>query len=234
MWLSYNKIFSRLSYIKLVLSVIDFENFGGARMREVNYNIKDEADAISIKALSGIIELNGVSNKNNGKENGGEVFTPHWCVVNMCNLVDDKISELKATVLEPACGSGNILIEVVRRKLATAYRISKTAEELRENILWAYKSVYGIDIEYSNVYQSRVRLSRLLDSFLVCSGHNDIDCKNEVNSILELNIIHGDALTEVMYNCNGIPEQMKLMNWQTGEFEGLSKELDDNSVCDEW
>ena len=56
MWLSYNKIFNRLSYIKLVLSVIDFENFGGTRMNKVNYNIKDEADAISIKALSGIIE----------------------------------------------------------------------------------------------------------------------------------------------------------------------------------
>lgn len=217
-----------------MLSVIDLENKGDTGMKEINYNVRDDADRISIEALNGIIDMRGVSDKNNGKDNGGEVFTPHWCVVDMCNLVDAKISELKATVLEPACGSGNILIEVVRRKLATAYRISKTPEELRNNILLAYKSVYGIDIEYSNVYQSRVRLSRLLDSFLVCSGHNDIDCRNEVNSILELNIIHGDALTEVMYNCNGIPEQMKLMNWQTGEFEGLSKELEDNSVCDEW
>lgn len=203
-------------------------------MKEINYNIRDDADRISIEALNGIIDMRGVSDKNNGKDNSGEVFTPHWCVVDMCNLIENRLEDLKSTVLEPACGSGNILIEVVRRKLATALRVSETKEELKENILSSYKSVYGIDIECTNVYQSRVRLRRLLDNFLNCLGEKRVECANEVDSIIKLNIIHGDALSKVMYNDNGIPEQLKFMNWQTGELEGLNEEIQDNSIAEDW
>lgn len=50
----------------------------------------------------------------------GEVFTPPWMVEEMLNLVKDETERIDARILEPACGSGNFLVAVPRRKLANA------------------------------------------------------------------------------------------------------------------
>src|SRR5215203_3840501 len=48
----------------------------------------------------------------------GEVFTPPWLVEKMLDLVKGETERIDARVLEPACGSGNFLVPVLRRKLA--------------------------------------------------------------------------------------------------------------------
>jgi N-6 DNA Methylase len=48
----------------------------------------------------------------------GEVFTPAWMVEAMLDLVKDETQRIDSRVLEPACGSGNFLVQVLRRKLA--------------------------------------------------------------------------------------------------------------------
>src|SRR5215203_4618261 len=48
----------------------------------------------------------------------GEVFTPAWMVEAMLDLVKDETERIDSRVLEPACGSGNFLVQVLRRKLA--------------------------------------------------------------------------------------------------------------------
>ncbi len=47
----------------------------------------------------------------------GEVFTPQWMVEAMLNLVKEESERIDARFLEPACGSGNFLVQVLKRKL---------------------------------------------------------------------------------------------------------------------
>ena len=49
----------------------------------------------------------------------GEVFTAEREVKAMCDLVADECSRIDSRFLEPACGDGNFLAEVLSRKLAT-------------------------------------------------------------------------------------------------------------------
>jgi hypothetical protein len=48
----------------------------------------------------------------------GEVFTPAWLVEAMLDLVKGETERIDARFLEPACGSGNFLVQILRRKLA--------------------------------------------------------------------------------------------------------------------
>jgi type I restriction-modification system DNA methylase subunit len=46
----------------------------------------------------------------------GEVFTPKWLVEAMLDLVRGETERIDSRFLEPACGSGNFLIQVLKRK----------------------------------------------------------------------------------------------------------------------
>ena len=46
----------------------------------------------------------------------GEVFTPPWLVDAMIDLVKDEAARIDSRFLEPACGSGNFLVRVLRRE----------------------------------------------------------------------------------------------------------------------
>lgn len=105
------------------------------------------------------------------------------------------------TFLEPACGSGNFLEEILRRKLAfvTAQRYGR-GERYEHRILRCLASIYGIDISADNVAESRNRLRALVNA------HLDRDLASEPASagfvsaaevVLETNIIQADALADL-------------------------------------
>lgn len=48
----------------------------------------------------------------------GEVFTAEREVKAMCDLVKQETERIESRFLEPACGNGNFLAEVLTRKLA--------------------------------------------------------------------------------------------------------------------
>lgn len=48
----------------------------------------------------------------------GEVFTPPWLVEAMLDLVKDESERINSRFLESACGSGNFLTQILKRKLA--------------------------------------------------------------------------------------------------------------------
>ncbi len=52
----------------------------------------------------------------------GEVFTPAWMVEAMLDLMKEETERIDARFLEPACGSGNFLVQILRRKLAAVER----------------------------------------------------------------------------------------------------------------
>lgn len=81
----------------------------------------------------------------------GEVFTPQWMVGDMLDLVKDESERIDARVLEPACGEGAFLQEILRRKLATVHaRYGKNDFERRHYALLALMSTYGIELLADN------------------------------------------------------------------------------------
>lgn len=145
------------------------------------------------------------------KDKFGEVYTPKEVVKQMCNEVGDIMYETKSTVIEPACGNGNFLVEVVERKMQGLfnrydYRIRGGEngkeynpilnEELNFDILRAVSSIYGIDIQYDNVIESRERMLDVVkDWYSQMVGKNmGKSMIDSVNFILEHNIIHGDFI----------------------------------------
>lgn len=92
----------------------------------------------------------------------GEVFTPAWLVRAMCDLAEPAVGTIGSRVLEPACGDGNFLVEVLRRKLGAvrkAYGGASARAQLER--FRAVSSLYGIDLLPDNVHACRERLYAL-------------------------------------------------------------------------
>ena len=75
----------------------------------------------------------------------------------MLDLVRDESYRLDSRFLEPACGNGNFLIEILRRKLSLLKDI-KSQTEWEFKSLIAVGSCYGIDILPDNAEACRTRL----------------------------------------------------------------------------
>ena len=75
----------------------------------------------------------------------GEVFTPDWLVDSMLDLVKDETERLDSRFLEPACGSGNFLAKILKRKLA-AVEVKYSKSEFNRNhyALLSLMCIYGI------------------------------------------------------------------------------------------
>ena len=133
----------------------------------------------------------------------GEVFTAEREVKAMCDLVKSETERIESRFLEPACGNGNFLAEVLRRKLAVV------------------KSRYGknpSDYERYSVLECRERLFALWDeeyTAVVKSAANP-QCREAVRYILQKNILCGDALT--MEQSDGSPIVFAEWSFPTGNF----------------
>ena len=101
-----------------------------------------------------------------------EVYTHEREVNAMLDLVPGMFPSVgdsgntDCTFLEPACGHGNFLVEILRRKLAyvTPRRYGR-GERFEHRVLRCLASVYGIDISEDNVGESRERMRSVI------SGH---------------------------------------------------------------
>lgn len=128
----------------------------------------------------------------------GEVFTPPGLVNDMLDLVKHECERIESRFLEPACGDGNFLAEVLRRKLTTVTKQHKSnpSRWVRDAIL-AVCSLYGIDLLSDNIEACRARLLEIVDT-----AHRELfgdetaaDARRSLTFVLTRNIIQGDALT---------------------------------------
>lgn len=94
----------------------------------------------------------------------GEVFTAEREVKAMCDLIPD----WSGNILEPACGNGNFLVEVLHRKIESGIDPVQAASE-----------IYGIDIQADNVKECIDRLCKIVP---------------DARQIFERNIVVGDFL----------------------------------------
>lgn len=128
----------------------------------------------------------------------GEVFTNKREVKAMLDLVKQETERIDSRFLEPACGTGNFLVEILERKLIVVEaRYKKSQLEYERNAITAISSIYGVDILEDNVIACRDRLLGIFTKYYI--NHYKKDFNEEflksAQFILSKNIIWGDALT---------------------------------------
>jgi len=128
----------------------------------------------------------------------GEVFTAKREVNAMLELVQHECERVDSRFLEPACGTGNFLVEILSRKLEIiSKRYSKSQLEYERNSILAVGSVYGIELLPDNIKLCQQRLFDIFFEQYKCLYKDKINpkCLAAVRFILSKNILHGDALT---------------------------------------
>lgn len=124
----------------------------------------------------------------------GEVFTPPWMVEAMLDLVRGETERIDSRFLEPACGSGNFLVQVLRRKLAAVeLKYGKSEFERRHFALHGLMCIYGVELLPDNIVECRENLLEVFAGYLSLEEGDDL--YRAASVVLSQNLIHGDALT---------------------------------------
>jgi len=127
----------------------------------------------------------------------GEVFTNDREVNAMLDLVKHETERIDARFLEPACGNGNFLAEVLRRKLTVVdSRYSKSQFEWERYAVIAVSSIYGVDILEDNAIEYRERLFKIFNERYTSLFKDKckVECRQSVKFLFNKNILWGDAL----------------------------------------
>lgn len=128
----------------------------------------------------------------------GEVFTNDREVKAMCDLVKGETERIDSRFLEPACGEGAFLMEILRRKLATVKaQYGKSPDDYERYAFLAITSLYGVDILPDNVAICRQNLFEIWDEVYTVNNKSQTSdqCREAVKFVLQKNILCGDALT---------------------------------------
>jgi hypothetical protein len=115
----------------------------------------------------------------------------------MLDLVKHETERIESRFLEPACGNGNFLAEVLRRKLAVVdSRYSKSQVEWERYAVIAVSSIYGVDILEDNAQECRERLYNIFNERYISLFKDKCkdECRRSVKFLLNRNILWGDAL----------------------------------------
>lgn len=130
----------------------------------------------------------------------GEVFTAEREVNAMLDLVKNETERIESRFLEPACGDGNFLAEILRRKLAVVQRKYGGTRMHHDYEMWsviAVMNIYGVELLPDNAAACRERLFNIWNEAYSanCLDDADDECRDAVRYILERNILCGDALS---------------------------------------
>ena len=124
----------------------------------------------------------------------GEVFTPPWMVEAMLDLVKGESERIDARFLEPACGSGNFMVQILRRKLAAVeLKYGKSDFERRHYALLGLMCIYGIELLADNIDECRANVLEVFANYLQLDETDDL--YRAASYVLQQNLVHGDALT---------------------------------------
>lgn len=132
----------------------------------------------------------------------GEVFTNEREVNAMLDMVKEETERIESRFLEPACGNGNFLAEVLRRKLAVVnaqYR--RSLDEWQHYAFLAVSSIYGVELLPDNALECRQRLLSIVTD--LAPKRLPKRFEEAIRFLLSKNILCGDALT--MLDASGSP-----------------------------
>jgi len=132
----------------------------------------------------------------------GEVFTPEGTVHEMLDLLQD--INYSSKFLEPGCGSGNFLVEILSRKLDMISRLPEVVASIKSGRLSEFEfkcvislaSIYGVDIDPLNIQEAKERmLNVVLEKFKQISKQEVPDyLVQSINYVLDNNILLGDLI----------------------------------------
>lgn len=173
-------------------------------------------------------------------QQAGECFTNNKEVNAMIDLAKDEISKIDSKILEPACGNGNFIIEILNRKLQTITTLNQfnnlSLNQCNNLILQAISSIYGIDIMLDNVQECKTRIKEKILNYYKFQFNTEIEIKilELLNIILNKNIICGDTLEMVfkdpqddLYNT-----EIVLVDWIFNKEYIVCKEYKYSSLID--
>ncbi len=133
-----------------------------------------------------------VKSKQRGGDHG-EVFTPAWMVEAMLDMVKDETERIDSRFLEPASGSGNFLVQILRRKLAAVeLKYGKSDFERRHYALLGLMCIYGIELLADNIAECRANLLEIFAEYLNLDESDEL--YRAASYVLSQNLVHGDAL----------------------------------------
>ena len=138
----------------------------------------------------------------------GEVFTAEREVNAMLDLVKAETERIESRFLEPACGNGNFIAEVLRRKLVVvSSRYRRSPAEYQR---------YAFVLE-DNVEECRDRLFAIVekDARSAIRGAVEQAFLDAVRYVLGKNILCGDALT--LKDADGEPIRFAEWSMVTGD-----------------
>jgi len=111
--------------------------------------------------------------RNERRKLTGECFTPSYLVSEICDKLvkysPESFTNTGLLFLDPSCGNGNILLQVLKRKLKYATPIQSIS------------TIYGVDIMEDNIKECRLRLLKVLQE-------NNVKITIEHIKILKRNI----------------------------------------------
>jgi len=136
----------------------------------------------------------------------GEVFTNEREINAMLDLVKHETERIESRFLEPACGNGNFLAEILKRKLEVVEsRYGKNPDDYERYSIIAITSIYGVELLEDNTIECRRRMYNIWnnDYTRVCGKYSNDESRETVKFILQKNILNGDALS--LRQLNGEP-----------------------------
>src|SRR4051794_25137188 len=93
----------------------------------------------------------------------------------MLDLVKGETERIDSRILEPACGGGNFLAPVLRRKLAAVeLKFGKSDFEKRHYALFGLMCVYGIELLDDNVAECRKNMLEILADYIGVDEQDDL------------------------------------------------------------
>lgn len=126
----------------------------------------------------------------------------------MLDLVKDESERIDSRFLEPACGSGNFIVKVLRRKLAAVERkFGKSDFEKQHYALLALMCIYGIELLADNIAECRDNVLEVLTDYLTLQESDEL--YRAASFVLSQNMVHGDALTM----CTSCSEPITFAEW---------------------
>ena len=112
----------------------------------------------------------------------------------MLDLVKDETERIDSRFLEPACGSGNFIVQILQRKLAVVeLKFGKSDFERQHYALYGLMCIYGIELLVDNIAECRANVLDVFAEYLNLNGSDDLYLA--ATHVLSTNLVHCDALT---------------------------------------
>ena len=165
----------------------------------------------------------------------GEVFTAEREVNAMLDLVANECLRPDSRFLEPACGDGNFLSAILKRKLTELRRkYKKSSRDYEKLSIVAIGSLYGVDIMNDNVEACRERLFSIWDAEYTdhCKSEASDEAREAAKFIIECNIINGNALTLMCVDANGNDTKAPIVFSEWTLINGTQMQRSDYTMAD--